>query len=181
VFYIVQIASDQSASVVHVVRARRQANGKGASMATVKVSSQIAAPVEQVFKMFTDIEHGAKHVSSIKKIERLTAGGFSRGTRWRETREVLGHIDDADMEVTSFDVNRTYTITHHKAGVRIDAEFTFEPMAGGTKVSIEFGLGHGGLPPGLLSPLEWAMAGTVRDVLTHDLTDLKESIEKVAR
>ena len=150
-------------------------------MATVKVSSQIAAPVERVFQMFTDIEHAVEHVSGIKDIETLTMRRFSLGTRWQETREVLGRLDDAEMEVTAFELNRTYTISHHKAGVRIDAEFTFEPVAGGTKVSIEFGLGHQGLPPGLLSPLEWATAGKVRDVLAHDLTDLKESIEKIAR
>jgi uncharacterized protein YndB with AHSA1/START domain len=154
---------------------------EGASMATVKVSSQITAPVEKVFQIFTDIEHGVEHVSGITKIEPLTTGRFSLGTRWRETREVLGRFDDADMEVTGFELNRRYTITHYKAGVRVDAEFTFEPVAGGTKVSVEFGLGHGGLPPGLLSPLEWAIASKVRDVLTSDLTDLKEAIEKVAR
>jgi uncharacterized protein YndB with AHSA1/START domain len=148
-------------------------------MATVKVSSQITAPVEQVFQIFTDIEHGAEHVSGITKIETLTTGRFSLGTRWRETREVLGRLDDAEMEVTAFELNRRYTITHYKAGVRVDAEFTFEPVPGGTKVSIEFGLGQ--FPPGLLSPLEWAIAGKVRDVLTRDLSDLKEAIEKVAR
>ena len=150
-------------------------------MATVRVSSDIGVPVETAFARFTDIEHGSTHVSGIKKIELLTPGGFSLGTRWRETREVLGRLDDADMEVTAFELNRKYTITHYKAGVRVDAEFTFEPVAEGTKVSIEFGLGHQGLPPGLLSPLEWAIAGKVRDVLTRDLADLKGAIEKVAR
>ena len=150
-------------------------------MATVKVSNQITAPVEQVFQIFTDIERGAEHVSRITKIEPLTTGRFSLGTRWRETREVLGGLDDAEMEVTAFELNRKYTITHYKAGVRVDAEFTFEPVSGGTKVSIEFGMGHHGLPPGLLSPLEWAIAGKVRDVLTRDLSDLKEAIERVAR
>ena len=149
-------------------------------MPTVKVSSQIAAPVERVFQIFTDIDQGAAHVSGIKKIERLTPGRFSLGTRWRETRETLGRPDDAEMEVTGFELNRTYTITHHKAGVRMDAQFTFEPAPGGTTVSIEFGLGHQGLPPGLLSPIEWAIAGKVRDVLTHDLADLKEWSEKLA-
>lgn len=149
-------------------------------MATAKVSSQIAAPVEQVFERFTDIEHGAAHVSGIKQIERLTQGRFGLGTRWRETREVLGRIDDAEMEVTAIEWNRSYTITHYKAGIRITAEFTFEPTADGTKVSIEFAMGHGGLPPGLLTPLEWAIDGTVRGVLTDDLNDLKRSIEKVA-
>ncbi len=149
-------------------------------MATVKVSSQIAAPVERVFQMFTDIEHGAEHVTGIKKIETLTTGPFSLGTRWQETRDLLGRLDDAEMEVTAFELNRTYTVTHHKAGTRIDATFTFEPLDGGTTVSIEFGLGGHGLPPGLLSPLEWAMSGKVRDVLSRDLADLKAAIEKVA-
>ena len=50
----------------------------------------------------------------------LTPRGFELGARWRETREVLGHLDTAEMEVTAFERNRSYTITHHKAGVRID-------------------------------------------------------------
>ena len=62
-------------------------------MATVKVSSQIAAPVERVFQILIDIEHGPTHVSGIKKTERLTPGGFSLGARWRETRDILGRQD----------------------------------------------------------------------------------------
>jgi hypothetical protein len=81
------------------------------------------------------------------------------------------------MEVTSFEQNRTYTITHHKAGVRIDTMFWFEPAGDGTKVSIEFELDPAGLPPGLLAPINWAIAGRVRDVLGHDLADLKASLE----
>jgi quercetin dioxygenase-like cupin family protein len=43
-------------------------------MATVTVSNQIAAPVERVFQLFTDVDHGPAHVSGIKKIEMLTPG-----------------------------------------------------------------------------------------------------------
>jgi len=149
-------------------------------MATVKVSNQIAAPVERVFQMFTDIEHGADHVSGIKKVAVLTVGPFSLGTRWQETRDLLGRLDDAEMEVTSFELNRSYTVTHRKAGARIDATFTFEPLDGGTAASIQFDLSGPGLPPGLLSPLEWALSGRVRDVLSRDLADLKAAIDKVA-
>jgi hypothetical protein len=151
-------------------------------MATVKVASEIGAPIDRVFALFTDLEHGAERVSGIKKIEMLTpgAGRFELGARWRETREVLGRLDEAEMEVTSFERNRTYTITHRKAGVRIDTVFTFEPTPKGTRVGIEFGLNNQGMPPGLLSPVEWAISGKVRDVLNHDLLDLKESVEKVA-
>ena len=107
-------------------------------MATVKVSSQIAAPVERVFQMFTDIEHGAEHVSGIKKIETLTTGPFSLVRAGRRLATCWGRLDDAEMEVTAFELNRTYTVTHRKAGTRIDATFTFEPLDGETSVSIEF-------------------------------------------
>jgi uncharacterized protein YndB with AHSA1/START domain len=147
-------------------------------MTTVTVATTVAAPVERVFEAFTDLEHSAERVSNIQKIEMLTAGGFELGARWRETREVLGQSDSAEMTVTAFERNRTYTITHNKAGTRIDTVFTFEPFENGTKVRIEFALESHGLPPGLLAPLGWAIAGTVRDVISRDLEDLKQSMEK---
>lgn len=148
-------------------------------MATVRVSRDIAAPVERVFAMFTDIEHGAEHVSGIMNTEMMTLSPLHLGSKWTETRQVLGRYDDAEMEITAFEQNRGYTITHHKAGVRIDTSFLFEPIEGGTRVSVEFALNPQGLPPALLSPIEWAIAGKVRDVLAHDLRDLKNCVEQV--
>jgi uncharacterized protein YndB with AHSA1/START domain len=146
-------------------------------MTTVTVASTVAAPIEEVFEVFTDLEHSAERVSNIQEIEVLTTGGFELGTRWLETREVLGVLSSAEMEVTAFERNRAYTITHHKAGTRIDTVFTFEPFEDSTRVRIEFVLDSHGLPPGLLAPLGWAIAGKVRDVISRDLTDLKESME----
>lgn len=148
-------------------------------MATATVSTEMNAPVDQVFAMFTDIEHGAEHVSGIKDIKILLPGPFRLGTRWLETREVLGRLDDAEMEVTSFEKNVGYTVTHHKAGIRIDTIFAFEAIGDRTKVSIEFDLNPQGLPPGLLSPIEWAISGKVEHMLNDDLDDLKNSIERV--
>jgi len=147
-------------------------------MATITVSNHLAAPVDQVFRTFTDIEHGPAYVSGIKEIEMLTPGPLCLGTRWREVRQIAGVRDDAEMEITSFERNRMYTITHHKAGVRIDTTFWFEPEADGTKVSVEFELEASGLPPGLLAPLGWAIAGKVANVLQRDLSDLKRSVEQ---
>lgn len=149
-------------------------------MATVKVSSEIGAPVDLVFARFTDIPHAKERVGGITDIKMLTPAGFGLGTRWIESRQVLGREDDAEMEVTAFEKNRGYTITHHKAGVRVDTAFTFEPTATGTRVGVEFGLNGQGLPPGLLAPLEWAIADKVRDVLARDLADLKSSVETLA-
>ncbi len=146
-------------------------------MTTVTVATEIAAPVERVFQVFTDLEHSAARVSNIRKIELLTVGGVRLGARWLETREVLGREDTAEMEITAYEQNRTYTITHHKAGARIDAVFTFTPDNEQTTVRVEFDLHSDGLPPGTLAPVRWAIADKVRDVIGHDLADLKEFIE----
>jgi hypothetical protein len=82
------------------------------------------------------------------------------------------------MEVTAFEENKTYTITHHKAGAKVDTVFAFQPSGTGTKVSVEFLLENQGLPPGLLTPVGWAIAGKVREVLGHDLADMKQRVEK---
>jgi Polyketide cyclase / dehydrase and lipid transport len=145
-------------------------------MATISVSDQIPAPLSVVFGRFTDLESSSTRVSGIKAIELLTPGPFRLGTRWRETREVLGRLDSAEMEVTAYDRNKTYTITHHKMGARIDAVFTFERASEGTTVKVEFTLDGQGMPPGLLAPIEWAIAGKIRDVLSQDLADLKGSM-----
>ena len=146
-------------------------------MTTVTVTNKLEAPVDQVFAAFTDLEQSAGRVSGIKNVELLSTGGFRLGARWRETREVMGRLDDAEMEVTAFDQGRGYTITHYKGGAKIDTVFTFAPDGEGTNVSIAFALENHGLPPGLLTPVSWAITGTVKEVLTKDLSDMKKSVE----
>ena len=150
---------------------------RSSASTAVYVSTWINAPVKRVFEMFTDVEHAAEHVSGIVNIEMLTIGPFGLGTRWRETRQIFGRLDGANMEVTAFERYWTYTISHHKGGVRIDTVFTFAPAGAGTQVTIELALDGAGLPPGFLTPLNLAIAGRVRHVLERDLTDLKGHLE----
>lgn len=146
-------------------------------MKTATVTSRLEAPVEAVFTAFTDLEHVADRVSGIKRIAVLTPGEFRFGTRWLETREVLGRLDEAEMEVTAFERNRGYTITHHKAGATINTVFTFEPDGEATQVTIEFALESDGVPPGLFAPVSWAIAGKVKEALAQDLDDMRQAVE----
>ena len=83
-------------------------------MTTVTVETQVAAQVAQVFGVFTDIEHGAEHVSNIKKIELLTPGGFALGARCGDTRVWPPRL--GEMEVTAFE--GTSTLQHPSQGLR---------------------------------------------------------------
>jgi uncharacterized protein YndB with AHSA1/START domain len=147
-------------------------------MKTAKVTSRLEAPVDAVFAAFTDLENAPLRVAGIKALAVLTPGGdFRYGTRWVETREVMGRLDQAEMEVTAYERNRGYTITHHKGGARIDTVFTFEPDGDATLVTIEFAVESDGVPPGLFAPVSWAIAGAVRSALEDDLRDIKQSVE----
>jgi hypothetical protein len=56
----------------------------GFTMAKVRVSTEVKAPVERVFERFTDIEHAAERVSGIKEIAVLSPGSFNLGYRWTD-------------------------------------------------------------------------------------------------
>ena len=60
---------------------------------------------------------------------------------------------------------------------RIASGLKFEPLETGTQVSIEFALENQGLPPGLLAPVSWAIAGKVKEALNSDLRDMKKAVE----
>jgi uncharacterized protein YndB with AHSA1/START domain len=146
-------------------------------MTTVTVSSRIAAPIDHVFEIFTDLDHLTERVSGIRRLEPLSPGGFNLRTRWRETRQVLGRDFSEEMEVTAFDRGRGYTITTDNGGTRMDTVFSFEPVNHDTQVTIEFTLDTHTLPARLIAPIGWAMTGRIRDALTHDLQDLKKAAE----
>lgn len=155
-----------------------QADAPAQPTTTVVVSADIEAPTRRVFDLFTDLERATEHVSGIKQVELLTPGRFGLGTRWRETREVFGHLDTVEMEVVAFERDRTYSLSHYKARVRVEIVFSFEPAQAGTRVTITFTLDGAGMPSGLLTPLNWAIAGKVRHVLDQDLADLKQCLEQ---
>jgi hypothetical protein len=147
-------------------------------MTTVTVGTVVAAPVERVFDVFTDVEHGPERVSNIQKIEMLTVGGVKLGSRWLETREVLGHPDSAEMD--SDGVRAKPHVYHHssesrrtdRCGVHIRA------CQRCTRVEIEFILGSQGCHLGRWPRAVGDCQQGARDVLGHDLDDLKTFIEQ---
>jgi len=146
-------------------------------MTTVTVATRIGSPVERVFELFTEIERSSERVSGIRKIEVMTSGGFRLGTRWMETREIIGRKVTEEMEVTAFERNRTFTITNDTRGMRIDAEFRFAPANRATAVSVELTLDPQSFSAKLFFPIGWALAGNIRDAIARDLDDLKRAAE----
>lgn len=146
-------------------------------MVTVTVANKIAAPVDRVFALFTDLDHCAGLVTGIKKIEVLTAPPFGLRTRWLETRDVLGRDVTEELEITAFELNHAYTVTNDVHGARMDTRFEFEPSSEGTEVRIVFTMVPQTFLSMLVSPLGWAVAGKVRKALADEVMDYKHFAE----
>ena len=107
-------------------------------MSVITVSIQIAAPIEDVFRVFTEIEKAQERIPTITKLEMLSEGPFRDGTRWRETRLFMKKEATEEMWVTGFHPPQSYTVEAESHGMRYETLFQFETQGQGTQVSWEF-------------------------------------------
>lgn len=147
-------------------------------MSRVEVEVQVAAPVERVFSLSTDVDGYAENVRGIDRVERLTEGPIGVGTRWRETRTMFGKSATEEMWITVFEPPRLVTVEASSHGAQYLSTFRFLPVEGGTRVSLEFSARPLTLAARVLSKLFGrAMFSSVAKALAADLEDLKRAAE----
>ena len=138
----------------------------------LEVTQQINAPVERVYEVFTDLPSAADRITGIESVELLTDQPFGVGTRWKETRKIMGKEATETMWITAVEVNRSYTAEAESCGTHYTSVFTFEPSDGGTRVTMRFSGRPVTLVARLLTPLGLLMTGTIRKMMAGDLADL---------
>lgn len=153
------------------------------SDSSVTVSRTVAAPVETVWDVATDLEAMPGTMSAIARVEVLTGGDpFDVGTRWRETRVMMRREATEEMTVTHAERPSSYTVEADNHGVHYVSTFTFAPLdAVRTEVTLTFS----GEPTKPQNPLARAMGRfglkMVKRELEKDLTDLAAAAEAAAR
>lgn len=140
---------------------------------------QINAPIERVFDTFTDLNQAPKHLSGIKHLEMIKGPEqMTVGTRWRETREMMGKDSTEEMWVTELTRNKSYAVDAESHGTKYHSEFTFAEQDGGTSVTWMFE----GIPQTfgakLMSLTAKLFMGSLKKMLVKDLEDLKMACEK---
>lgn len=142
------------------------------------MTKRVAAPVDMVFDIATDIEHAAEHIRGIDKIERLTPGPVGVGTQWRETRTMMGRQDTEMLEVIAFDRPHSYTIGCDSCGAYFKSTFRFAPVGNETDVTLEVDLEARSVFARLMAPIGRMMFNaTMRKCLEADLEDIKQVAE----
>jgi uncharacterized protein YndB with AHSA1/START domain len=149
-------------------------------MQDVEVRRHVAAPVERVWALATDLTGSPQVIGGIQAVEVLTPGPFGVGTRWRETRIMFGRSATEEMTVTAVEPLRSYTTEAQGPGVRYVSTFRSVPGAdGGTDVTMAFG----GRPTTTVARVLGAVTGplarrAVAKALGGDLVDLATAAEK---
>lgn len=147
-------------------------------MSTMTVSRHVDAPPERVWAVLTDIEHSPDVVRAIESVEIHSGTQFGVGTRWTETRTMMGRTASETMEVTTVDPGRSYVVEADSGGTRYRSEFRLVPEGGGTALTMTFA----GEPSGVAGKLMAAtlgrlFAGATRKALAADLDDIARASE----
>ncbi len=144
-------------------------------MATLTVSTHVSAPIDRVFKVYTEIEKAAERIPDITAIEMLSKGPFGEGTRWRETRVMWKKEATEEMWVAGFNPPNSYTVEAESHGMKYSTLMSFTPEGDGTKVTWDFN--GTALTKGakIMAPIfNVLMKGTMKKCMVSDLEALRD-------
>lgn len=150
-------------------------------MSHITTVKHIAAPIETVFAVATDLEHAADHVRGIKKIELLTPTPVGVGARWRETRRMLGREQTETLQMVAFDPPHSYTIACESCGCSFETVFRLASIRDGTDVTLDVRIEPQSFFAKLMSPITNTMfTSFMRQCMDDDLEDIKQTAESRA-
>jgi len=148
-------------------------------MNPLTVSRHIDASPDRVWGVLTDLEHAPEIIRAVESVELHTGAGFDVGTRWTETRTMMGRTASETMEVTAVDPGRSYVVEADSGGTHFRSEFRLAPDGDGTTVTMSFD----GQPSGLggkvmVATLGRLFARPTRKALAADLDDIARASER---
>ncbi|MFJ6633785.1 SRPBCC family protein [Streptomyces sp. NPDC091376] len=145
----------------------------------VVVERRVAAPAGRIWEALTDLEGSQRVLSGVERIEVLTEGGFGVGTRWRETRRMLGKEATEEMYVTVSEPPERFVVEADNHGAHYVSEWSLR--ADGpetTTVRMTFSAtppgGFMGLLTKVLGPLG---ERAVVKAIERDLADVASAVE----
>ena len=140
-----------------------------------ELSETFRASPERVFEALLDLEGAHRWMPGLVRIEPLTRGPLQAGSRWRETRRMLGKEATEEFQLVTFRrPERLELLVDGSKGSsgRGYYRFTYgiRPTASGTHVRLTGSIGGLNGVMGLLGRL---FVGTYKKACAKDLTALK--------
>lgn len=148
-------------------------------MSKIIATALVAAPIEPVFAVYTDLEKAAERIPGITALELLTEGPIGKGTRWRETRIMFKKEAVEEMEISAFDSPRSYCVEATSHGMRYETLIEFTEEAGGTRVTWTFVGTPLTFGAKIMAPIfGLLMGGVMKKCMRNDLEALRDVCEQ---
>lgn len=149
---------------------------------TTTLTQHVNASPEKVWAVISDIPGSAGTISGIDSIQMLSAGPYGEGTRWKETRTMMGRHETVEMWVSQTDPPRSTTVKALQGGADYTTRFALHERDGGTDLSLTFGSEV--LKPTLMSKITMALFGKIgmsftRKALAKDLAEIAAKAESL--
>ena len=149
---------------------------------TTSLTQHIHASPEKVWSVISDIPGSAATLSGIDSIQMLSEGPYGEGTRWKETRTMMGRSETVEMWVAQADPPRSTTVKALQGGADYTSRFSLAERDGGTDLTLTFGADV--VKPTALSKITMALFGKIgmsmtRKALAKDLAEIAAKAESL--
>ncbi|KRE47655.1 carbon monoxide dehydrogenase [Arthrobacter sp. Soil736] len=149
---------------------------------STSLTQHVNASPENVWAVISDIPGSAATLSGVESIQMVSEGPYGEGTRWKETRSMLGRRETVEMWVSQTDPPRSTTVKALQGGADYTSRFTLAERDGGTDLTLTFGAEV--LRPTVLSRIMMALFGRIgmsitRKALAKDLAEIAAKAESL--
>ncbi|HKE76007.1 MAG TPA: SRPBCC family protein [Acidimicrobiales bacterium] len=134
----------------------------------------ISAPADDVWRVFTDVEHWSDWTASVTRAEFVAGAGVAAGARVRMKQPRMPVMT---WEVTEYDPGVSWSWVARSPGVVTVARHRLTPQGAGATL-VEQEIEHSGPLAGIVGRLT---AGRTRRYLALEAAGLKERCEAAAR
>ncbi|MEC5179334.1 SRPBCC family protein [Arthrobacter sp. CG_A4] len=151
------------------------------------LTQHISAPADKVWAVISDIPGSAATLSGIDSIQMLSTGPYAEGTRWKETRTMMGRAETVELWVSQCEPPSTgragsTTVKALRGGADYTTRFSLAERDGGIDLTVTFGVEV--LKPTRASKLMMAVLGPIgmritRKALARDLREIAAKAESL--
>jgi carbon monoxide dehydrogenase subunit G len=148
----------------------------------ISLTQHVNAPADKVWAVISDIPGSAATLSGIDSIQMLSDGPYGEGTRWKETRTMMGRSETVEMWVAQSKPPRNTTVKALQGGADYTSRMTLADRDGGTDLTMTFGADL--VNPTRRSKLAMAVFGKLgmritRKALAKDLAEIAAKAESL--